>query len=313
VADHAHGFRGIPEALHLRDHLIRQVELAAGTSDEAERAARCTFVVVGAGYTGTEVTAQGQLLTEAVSARYPALRSTPLRWLLVDTGGDVLHGMDPHLRRTAGRVLRDRGVEVRTHTSLTRATSEGVELSDGDSVASRTLVWCVGVRPDPLAAATGLPMREHRLEVDPYLNVTGHPEVFAAGDAAAVPDPDHDGRPAPMTAQHAVREGRVAARNLAASLGVGQRRAYRHRSLGFLVDLGGRQAAANPLHVPLSGLPARAVTRAYHLAAMPANRVHTIADWVSAAVSSRPPVQLGLVPGSAVPLDTDAPELPHPG
>lgn len=312
VADHAHGFRGIPEALHLRDHLIRQVELAAQSTDADERRARCTFVAVGAGYTGTEVTAQGQLLTRSVAQRYPSLASTPLRWVLVDTGDGVLHGMDSHLRRTAGRVLRERGVELRTGTSLTRATVDGVELSDGDVVASRTLVWCVGVRPDPLAAATGLPMRDHRLEVDRYLNVTGHPEVFAAGDGAAVPDPDNGGEPAPMTAQHAVREGRLVARNLAASLGVGSRRPYRHRNLGFLVDLGGRQAAANPLHVPLSGLPAWAVTRAYHLAAMPGNRVHTAADWLSAVVAPRPPVQLGLVPGSAVPLDTDAPELPHP-
>jgi NADH dehydrogenase len=78
------------------------------------------------------------------------------------------------------------------------------------------------------------------------------------------------------------------------------------------VDLGGRQAAANPLHLALSGLPARVVTRGYHLTALPANRVRTAADWLFTAAGSRPAVQLGLVPGPAVPLDTDAPELVHP-
>ncbi|MEV4703145.1 NAD(P)/FAD-dependent oxidoreductase [Actinoplanes sp. NPDC049316] len=312
VADHAHGFRGIPEALHLRDHVIRQVELADAATDPAERAARLTFVIVGAGYTGTEVTAQIELLTRDVLSRHPRLAGTRPRWLLLDTADQVLPGMDQRMSATAERVLRERGVDVRMGTSVSVATATGVKLTDGRFVESHTLVWCVGVRPDPLAQSTGLPMAEGRLRVDEYLAVPGHPEILACGDAAAVPDPAHPGRLTPMTAQHAVRQGRLAGDNIAASYGVGRRRPYRHRDLGFVVDLGGRHAAANPLHVPLSGLPARVVTRGYHLSALPANRFRTAADWLFTAVGSRPAVQLGLVPGPAVPLDTDAPELAHP-
>jgi NADH dehydrogenase len=114
-----------------------------------------------------------------------------------------------------------------------------------------------------------------------------------------------------MTAQHAQRQGVTAGRNVAASLGWGERTAYRHRDLGFLVDLGGVKAAANPLGVPLSGFPAFLVTRAYHLAAMPGNRLRVAADWLLDAVQRRQGVQLGLVRSGAVPLDSTAPELPH--
>jgi NADH dehydrogenase len=311
VAEHAHGFRGLPEALYLRDHVIRQVELAAATDDAKERDARCTFVVVGAGYTGTEVAAQGPLFTEAVAARHPELRGQRMRWLLLDVAPKVLPELDPRLSRAADRVLRERGVEVRTETSVQEATSDGVRLTSGDFVPTRSLVWCVGVRPDPLVEEVGLPTLKGRLVVDPALAVPGHPEVFACGDAAAVPDLTRPGEVTAMTAQHAARQGTLAGRNVAASLGHGRKRGYKHHDLGFVVDLGGKQAAANPLHIPLSGLPAKAVTRGYHLMAMPGNRVRTATDWILDAALGRQTVQLGLVRSDAVPLDTASPELPR--
>jgi NADH dehydrogenase len=312
VAEHAHGFRGIPEALYLHDHVTRQVELAATASDPAERAARCTFVVVGAGYTGTEVAAQGPLLTEALRRGRPALHGQRMRWLLLDLAPRVLPELDQRLSRTADRVLRERGVEVRTGRSIEEADAHGVRLTDGEHVPTRTLVWCVGVRPDPLVEGLGLATEKGRLVVDEYLAVPGHPEVLACGDAAAVPDLTRPGQATAMTAQHAVRQGRLAGRNVAASLGHGSRGRYRHSDLGFAVELGGREAAANPLHIPLSGLPAKAVTRAYHLASMPGNRLRTATDWALDAMLPRQTVQLGLVRSPAVPLETSAPELPAP-
>ncbi|WP_250548491.1 NAD(P)/FAD-dependent oxidoreductase [Pseudonocardia sp. H11422] len=311
VADHATGFRGIPEALYLRDHIVRQLELAATTDDAEERAARCTFVVVGAGYTGTEVAAQGVLFTEELARRQPLLRGRPIRWMLVDLAERVLPELDERLSATADRVLRRRGVDVRTGQSIDQAGPEGVRLSTGEEVPTRTLVWCVGVRPDPLVSDLGLSTDQGRLEVDEYLTVPGHPEVFACGDAAAVPDVARPGRTTAMTAQHAVRQGKLAGRNVAASLGYGTRRGYRHNDLGFVVELGGPDAAANPLHVPLSGLPAKAVSRGYHLASMPGNRIRVAVDWMLNAVLPRQAVQLGLVRSPAVPLDTSSPEVPR--
>ncbi|MGX1478635.1 UNVERIFIED_CONTAM: NADH dehydrogenase [Streptomyces canus] len=309
VAEHAHGFRGLPEALYLRDHVTRQVELAAAADDPETCAARCTFVVVGAGYTGTEVAAHGQLFTDAQVRRHRLRKGMRPRWLLLDIAERVLPELDVHLSRTADRTLRERGVEVRMGTSVKEATPDGVLLTDGEFVETRSLVWCVGVRPDPLAESLGLPMERGRLLVDPNLQVPGRPEVFACGDAAAVPDLENPGQFTPMTAQHAWRQGRTAALNVAASLGAGVRRPYEHRDLGFVVDLGGVKAAANPLGVPLSGLAAGAVTRGYHLAAMPGNRVRVAADWLLDAVLPRQAVQLGLVRSWSVPLDTASPEL----
>ncbi|MGW8397402.1 NAD(P)/FAD-dependent oxidoreductase [Streptomyces lydicus] len=310
VTEHAHGFRGMPEALYLRDHMVRQVELAGATDDPAERAARTTFVVVGAGYTGTEVAAHGVLFTDSLARENAGLQDGPRpRWLLLDVADRLLPGLDERLSQTAERVLRGRGVDVRTGTSVKEATSEGVLLADGEFIASRSLIWCVGVRPDPLVEGLGLPTDKGRLCVDAYLTVPGHPEVFACGDAAAVPDLTRPGEVTPMTAQHAQRQGKVAAHNVAASCGHGSPRAYEHRDLGFMVDLGGVQAAANPLHVPLSGPLAGALTRGYHLMAMPGNRVRVAADWLLDAVLPRQGVQLGLVSPWSVPLDSASPEV----
>ncbi|WP_338784185.1 FAD-dependent oxidoreductase [Streptomyces sp. DG1A-41] len=310
VAEYAHGFRGLPEALYLRDHVTRQVELAAAADDSKSCAARCTFVVVGAGYTGTEVAAHGQMFTDAQVRKHPLRQGMRPRWMLLDVAPRVLPEMDEKLSTTADRVLRQRGVDVRMGTSVKEATSDGVVLTDGEFVETRTLVWCVGVRPDPLVESLGLPMEKGRLLVDPHLQVPGRPELFACGDVAAVPDLEKPGSYTPMTAQHAWRHGKVAAENVAASLGLGgARKPYRHRDLGFVVDLGGAKAAANPFGVPLSGVPAGAVTRGYHLAAMPGNRVRVAADWLLDAVLPRQAVQLGLVRSWSVPLDTSSPEL----
>lgn len=121
------------------------------------------------------------------------------------------------------------------------------------------------------------------------------------------PDLTRPGEITALTAQHAQRQGVRAAGNIAASYGVGRRRAYRHRDLGFVVDLGGLQAAADPLGVPLSGLPAKAVTRGYHLLSLPGNRIRTATDWITEAVLPRQAVQLGSIRSGDVPLETSVP------
>ncbi|MEJ2884890.1 NAD(P)/FAD-dependent oxidoreductase [Actinomycetospora aeridis] len=311
VTEYAQGFRGVPEALYLRDHLIRQVELAAVCDDPEERAARLTTVVVGGGYTGTEVTAQGFLFTKELAAGR-GLAEVP-QWVLVSRG-ELLSGLDPHLGRNADRVLRERGIDVRTHEQVEEATGGGVRLrSSGEHVPTRTLLWCVGVRPDPIIDDLGVEVDQGRIVTDTRLRVPGHPHVFACGDAAAVPDRARPGEYTAMTAQHAERQGRLAGRNVAASLGRGRGKAYKHRDLGFVVDLGGYDAAANPLGVKLTGGPAHVVARGYHLLAMPGNRVRTAVDWLMDALLPRQTAQLGLVRSPAVPLDSASPEVPQHG
>jgi NADH:ubiquinone reductase (H+-translocating) len=296
ITEHAKGFNNIAEALYLRDHILGQMELADASDDPAQRRARCTFVVAGAGTTGTEVAAQGQLFTRAALRRYPRIRPGELRWLLVDHAPAVLPELGPRLAGPALRILRRRGVEVRLNTSLEEVTGSAVRLSDGTAVPTHTLVWSVGVTPGPLTQALGLDTINGRIVVDEYLTVPGHPDVFAAGDAAAAPDLTRPGQLTAMTAQHAQRQGKTAARNIAATLGQGTRKPYKHRDLGSVVDLGGWQAVANPLHIPMSGPLASFITRVYHLYALPANRMRVATDWFNDIIEHRQFVQLGLIP-----------------
>jgi NADH dehydrogenase len=180
-------------------------------------------------------------------------------------------------------------------------------------VPSRTLVWGAGVTASPLVSRLGAELQRGRLVVDAELRVPGAPGVFAAGDAAAVPDlvvarqrarhggPDGPTPVTPPTAQYAQRQGTALARNVAADLGVGRPRPYRHRDLGLVADLGGWDAVAKPLGVKLHGPLAKTVARGYHLYALPAasNRVRVALDWVLAAALPAQDVQIASIPSDA--------------
>jgi NADH:ubiquinone reductase (H+-translocating) len=282
VAEHALGLKTLAEATFLRDHVLRELDNADAAEDPGRRRACCTFVVVGAGYSGTEAAAQMQLVTSRAAADYPRLSPRDMRWVLVDLAPRVLPELGERLGDDAMEVLRRRGVEVRLGTTVEEATADAVRLSDGETIPTHTLVWCAGVTPSPLIKTLGLPTERGRLRVRADLQVPGNPGVFAFGDAAAVPDLTRPGQLTGQTAQHAQRQGKLAARNVAASLGFGKAVDYRHRDLGFAVDLGGFDAVASPLGVPLGGLPGLVATRGYHLLALPAtgNRIRVGLDWL---------------------------------
>ncbi|WP_431896775.1 NAD(P)/FAD-dependent oxidoreductase [Nonomuraea sp. bgisy101] len=302
VSAHSFGFHDVADALDLRDHILRQLYLAATSDNATERAARSTFVVVGAGHAGTEIAAAGQLMSRQIARRHSLLEGRSIRWILAEPAEHLLPDMHPHLSRTATRVLRRRGVDVRTRTSVGQVTTGGLRLTDGEFVPTRTIVWSFGVRPDPLINGLGLAVEQGRIRVDEYLTVPGHPEISVCGDAAAVPDLTRPGRITPMSGRHAVRQGRLAGRNVAASLGYGRRKPYRHDNRGVAVDLGGRQAAADPLGIPLSGIAAKAATRAYRLFTIPANRMAIVNDWLVNALPPRRSTRHWPAPASSTPL-----------
>ena len=169
-------------------------------------------------------------------------------------------------------------------------------LSDDSLIPTHTVAWVTGVTGAPLIGELGLPTEKGRLKVHSDLQVPGHPHVFAAGDAAAVPDVTQPGKITPPTAQHATRQGKVLAHNVAASLGCGRKKIYKHRNMGLVVDLGPRHAVANPLNIQLSGFPAKAVTRAYHLYAIPrfVNRWAVGLAYLTDLVFERSVVSIGL-------------------
>jgi NADH dehydrogenase len=295
LATHARGLKTTAEALYLRDHFIEQLELADIEDDPKIAAARRTVVVVGASYSGTELVAQLRALADA-AAKQMGFNPADVRFLLLDLAEQVMPEVGKKLGDAALKVLRRRGIDVRLGVTLKEVHPDHVVLSDDSRIDTRTIAWVTGVTGAPLIEQLGLPTEKGRVKVQPDLQVPDHAGVFAAGDAAAVPDLTQPGKITPPTAQHATRQAKVLARNVAASLGYGKWKQYKHRNLGLVVDLGPRYAVANPLNVRLSGLPAKLVTRAYHLYAIPraVNRWAVSLAYLTDMLFDRSVVSIGL-------------------
>jgi NADH dehydrogenase len=290
MSEHAHGVKTLTEAVFLRDHLLTQLDIADALPREpgydAERRERMTVVAVGAGYTGTEVVAQTHRWLNKVASRWTHLDVADVRWVLVDVAPTVLPELGPRLGAYALSVLRGRGIEVRLGVSVASVAAHTIMLTDGTAIPSRTLMWSAGIVASPLMATFGLPLERGRLLTDAQMRAGE--DIWAIGDAAAVPDLARKHARAELapvtapTAQHAQRQGNVVGYNIAASLGYGRARAYRHKDLGLVADLGGAKAVARPLGIELTGLPGKAVARGYHLMALPSmgNRVRVLTDWL---------------------------------
>src|SRR4051794_4662758 len=255
LAEHGLGFKSLPDAIELRNRLIRTLEAAETLDDPAERQAWLSYIFVGAGYAGLEGLAELQDFAADAIDRYPRCRTQGMRWLLVEATDRVMPEISPELAEFAVRELRGRGIEIRTSTTVDELTASTARLSDGDVVPTRTCVWTAGVRPHPAVERLGLPLNDRgRISVDRTLRVAGHSNVWAIGDAAAVPDPaKKDGAPTPPTAQHAIRQGRRVARNVAATLGNGAVKPLAYKTKGVFVDMGQGEAGAGTNGLPLAG------------------------------------------------------------
>jgi NADH:ubiquinone reductase (H+-translocating) len=295
LAQYARGLKSPAEALYLRDHVLEQLELSCLEDDADLARARRTVAVVGASYSGTELVLQLRALANA-AAKQMNFDPDEVKFLLLDVAEQVMPEVGKKLGDRAQRVLRRRGVDVRLGLTLNEVHPNHVVLSDGSRVGTHTVAWVTGVTAAPLIETLGLPTESGRLTVQTDLTVPGHPDVFAAGDAAAVPDVTQPGKITPPTAQHATRQGKTLSNNVAASLGHGKKREYKHHDMGLVVDLGPHNAVANPLNIPLSGFPAKVVTRAYHLYAIPrgVNRWAVTLAYLTDALFARSVVSLGL-------------------
>ena len=222
LAEHAMALKSLPEAIALRNHVIRTLEIAETLEDGDARREYLTYVFVGAGYAGLEGLAELQDFAADVMDLYPRCSVTGMRWILVEATERVMPEIGPKLADFAVRELRARGIEIRTKTTLDAVTARSATLSDGEVVPTRTVVWTAGVKPNPVIAELGLPLTDKgRIDTDSRLQVKGLHNVWAIGDGAAVPDPARKGQPCPPTAQHAIRQGRVVGRNVANALGGG--------------------------------------------------------------------------------------------
>jgi NADH dehydrogenase len=298
LAEHAVGFKTLQEAIALRNRLLQALEQAEIEYDEGVQRELLTFVFVGAGYAGLEGCAELQDFAADVVDRYPRCKVAGFRFVLVEARERVMMEIAPKLAAFASAELRRRGIEIATSTTVERITDRTAELSTGEIVPTRTVVWTAGVKPHPVIAELGLPLEGGgRIAADRFCAVEGRPGVWAIGDAAAVPDPAAKGKASPPTAQHVLRQAKVAADNVAHALAgePQRRRPFRYRTLGAFVDMGRHQAVASTVGIRWRGFPAWFLARTYHLALMPGvgRRARLVTDWTVGLVFGRDSAELG--------------------
>jgi len=303
---HAIGFKSLADAIWLRNHVVETLEVANDSEDPARRDQQLTYVFVGGGYAGLEALAELQDFAVDAMERYPRARLHGMRWVLVEATNRVLPETDPGLADYALRELRGRGIDIRLGTTLDEVTASTAKLSTGETLPTRTVVWTAGVAPHPSLRTLSVPLDERgRVPVDEYLRVEGLERVWAVGDCAAVPNPD--GGVSPGTAQQAVRQGPVAAHNIAAELGVGSPRPFRYRDRASFVNLGRYKAVGQLGQRRFRGFPAWWLARTYHMSQIPgvARKVRAVVDWTVSLPFSRDVSEVGSI-GHPRPLSDEA-------
>jgi NADH:quinone reductase (non-electrogenic) len=295
--EHGLGFKTLADAIALRNRMLLNLEIAESLPDEASRADYLTVVFVGAGYAGLEGIAELQDYVADVIDRYPRCRMAGTRFVLVEARERVMTEIPAPLAEFASNELRGRGMEILTNTMLSEMDERSATLSNGEQIPTRLVCWTAGVKPAPVVRKLGVPLTEHgRIEVDATMRVTGRSNVWAIGDAAAVPDPAKRRRaPSPPTCQHAIRQGRRVAENVAATMRGRTPSPFRYRTLGVFVDMGRHKAVATILGVRLRGFPAWFAARTYHLMMMPgvARKIRLGLDWGVGLSFGRGSAELG--------------------
>jgi NADH:ubiquinone reductase (H+-translocating) len=315
LTEHAIGLKSLGDATALRNQILGCLDIAESLEDPTTRAEYLGFVFVGAGYAGVEGLAELQDFAAETIELYPRCRAAGMRWVLVEAGSRIMQEVPESLSEFAERELRGRGIEVYTGMTLSEVSAGGARLSDGEVIPARTLVWTAGVKPSPIVGTLGLPLdRSGRVIVDRTMRVAWRREdgpgdsaaVWAIGDCAAVPDAHRQGQFSPPTAQHAIRQGRLVARNVVATLSGGKVRPFRYRTKGVVAELGHNKAVAITLGIRWRGFPAWFIARTYHLLLMPGlgRRLRLLVDWNVALVFGRDASAPGRL-GSPTPLEPD--------
>jgi NADH:ubiquinone reductase (H+-translocating) len=293
LPEHALGFKSLADAIHLRNHVLRELEAAAAESDPTRVRAHLTFVFVGAGYAGVEALAELSDLVRDALRYYPSLRDAEQHWVLVDAAPSILSEIPRRLGEYAAKQLASRGVDIRVSTMLESVDADEAVLSDGTRLPTHSLVWTAGVKAHPLLGELSLPLDEKgRVVVGPTLQVAERENVWALGDCARVPNAATPEHPDPPTCQHALRQARRLARNLR-----GERKPYRYRMLGQVATLGRYRGIADVLGVRLRGFPGWFVTRTYHLFQLPlvSRKLRVVADWTVSLFFRRDIAELSML------------------
>ncbi len=295
--------KSLGDAIHLRNHLIQNLE-EADTECAVKMCLReplMTCVVAGGGFAGVEtIAAVNDFVREALHF-YRNLDAEQIRMVLVHSGAVILPELSEKLGRYAQKKLAQRGIDIRLNVRVTGVTEEGVQLSDGTLIKTKTVVWTAGTAPNPLLADLACSKDHGRVIANEFLEVPRWPGVWALGDCALIPDPK-TGKPYPPTAQHALRQGRVLARNIAAALNGGRKKPFVFSTLGQLASIGRRVGVANILGINFSGFIAWWLWRTIYLSKLPRaeKKLRVALDWTLDLLFSKDLVQFSTGRGTTI-------------
>jgi NADH:ubiquinone reductase (H+-translocating) len=300
LVEHGIAFKTIGEAIFLRNHVLSRLEAADATSDQQLRRRLLSFVVIGAGYAGIEVLGELEDMARYACRYYETIQPADMRWVLVEATDRIMPEVSPKMGRYTAKRLTQRGIEIFLHTRVVTMENGHVVLDDGTEFDADTIIWTAGVKANPVLQQTDLPLDDRkRLRCTATLQVVGCPEVFSAGDCAAVPDLTSDDPNATTSpsAQHAVRQAKVLAENVISYLRGQPLRHYRHSYAGSVASLGLYRGVAEVYGIRLRGVVAWFMHRTYHLSRMPTfnRKVRILADWTTALLFRREVVALGQI------------------
>ncbi len=298
---HAFTLKTLEDATRLRNHVIALLERADVEPDPEARRRQLTFVVAGGGFAGTETIAELFDLAHGVLRYYPRIDPAELRFVLIHSRDRILPELSPALGAYSLRKLEDRGIEFVLNARVVEATPEVVVLQDGRSIPTRTFIWTAGNRPNPLLGTLPHPRSRHgAIITDETTRVKGVDNIWAVGDCAQIPDAYNPGQCYPPTAQHALREGKVATENIVRVLNGRPPKPFHFRTIGSLVALGQRTGAAEIMGRQFSGLLAWLLWRGIYLSKLPGleKKLRVALDWI---------IDLFFPRDIVVPIDTSAP------
>ncbi|CAN5429018.1 NAD(P)/FAD-dependent oxidoreductase [soil metagenome] len=296
LKDFAFEIKSLSDAIELRDRGIRLLELANTVKDKKKQRDILRHVVLGANFTGIEFAGEYQAFLKDAAADYPNLSPDDVEMIVLEHGERILSAVDPKLAAWASAKLTSRGVNVMTHTSLKEVGKDYAELTNGQRLATQSVVWAAGIAPNPMIARIeGLPLNvKGYIDCESDLRAKGFDNVWAVGDGAT--SYGENGKPYPATAQTASRQGPLAAKNIDRVLNSQPTVAFRYKPLGSFAAIGHRSAAADFLGHNVKGFLGWFLFRAAYLAKMPtfAMKARLSMDWFLELVLPSESVQIGV-------------------
>ncbi|MES2273195.1 MAG: NAD(P)/FAD-dependent oxidoreductase, partial [Chlamydiota bacterium] len=241
----------LEDAVKLRNQIISHLEEADSEFSDRHQSPLLTFVIAGGGFAGVETIGSINDLVRSILPYYPRINPKLVRFVLVHPGDVILPELGPDLGHYAAKILSERGVEIILKTRVQGATPQDVTLSDGTVIPCNTLIWTAGTSAHPLLATLPVEKEKGRIKVGADMK-SSHPNLWALGDCAWIPD--QDGNPYPPTAQHASRQGTILAQNLLNSRDHKPLQPFRYKTMGLLASIGHHTGVAQIMGFQFSGI-----------------------------------------------------------